>query len=124
MADLCRLVLTKNLFIFDKTNYLQIHDTAMGTRMAPSYANLLIGKPEREFQWTQDKIPRVWWRYTDNIFAIWAHGEPALQVFILNLNRHHPTIKFTASWDSCHPHHCKISIPYSQALRLRRVCSE
>ena len=24
--------------------------------------------------------------------------------------------------DSCHPHHCKISIPYSQALYLRLTC--
>jgi len=25
---------------------------------------------------------------------------------------------------SCHPRHCKTAIPYSQALRLRRICSE
>jgi hypothetical protein len=24
---------------------------------------------------------------------------------------------------SCHPHHCKAAIPYSQALRIRRICS-
>ena len=36
-TDLCqliRLVLMKNLFVFDETNYLQVHGTAMGTRMA------------------------------------------------------------------------------------------
>ena len=33
-------------------------------------------------------------------FAIWAHGETSLRVVIENLNRHHPTIKFTASWSA------------------------
>ena len=70
----------------------------MGTFMALSHANLFMGKFEREFLLTQDKIPRVWWRYIDDIFAIWAHGEPSLLVFTKNLNLHHPTIKFTALW--------------------------
>ena len=26
--------------------------------------------------------------------------------------------------DSCHPKHCKASIPYSQALQLLSICSE
>ena len=27
-------------------------------------------------------------------------------------------------WNSCHPQHCKVSNPYSQALRIRRICSQ
>ena len=102
-TDLCRLirlVLTKNSFIFNETNYLQLHGTAMGTRMAPSYATLLMGKLEREFLQTKDKIPRVWWRYIDDIFAIWEQGEPSLRVFIENINPHRSTIKFTALWSA------------------------
>ena len=92
LCQLIRLVLTKNSFVFNKMNYLQVHRTAMGPRMAPSYANLFMGKLEREFLQTQDKMPRVWWRYIDDIFAIWDHGEPTLRVFIKkNINRHHST---------------------------------
>ena len=134
--------------------YLQVHGTTMGTRTAPSYANLFMGKLERELLQTQEKIPRVWWRCIDDTFTIWDHGEPALRVFIKNINRDQPTIKFTALWlaeevtflntkvylrdgqigsdlhvkhtdihqylrmDSCHPQHCKSSIPYSEVLRL------
>ena len=42
--------------------------------------------------------PLVWWRCIDDIFAIWTHGEPSLGKFLSNLNSHHMTIKFTASW--------------------------
>ena len=39
-ADLChlvRLLLTMNCFLFNKNHYLQVHGTAMGTPMEPSY---------------------------------------------------------------------------------------
>ena len=34
-------VLKHNLFVFDDEQYLQINGTAMGTKMAPTYANIL-----------------------------------------------------------------------------------
>ena len=98
-AELChlvRLTLTINCFFFGENHYLQDHGTAMGSRMAPSYANLFMGKLERKFLLTQDLKPRVWWRFIDDIFAIWTHGEQSLLRFIESLNRHHTTIKFTA----------------------------
>ena len=91
------VALTKNSFVLNKSNYLQIQSTAMGTRTAPSYANLFMRKLEREFLQTQDKVPRVWWRYIDDLFDIWAHGKSLLRVFIKDLTSHHPTIKFTGS---------------------------
>ena len=79
----------KNSFVFNETNYLQVHGTAMGTRtMAPSYANVFMGKLERKFLQTQDRIPRVWWRYIDDTFAIWDHGEP----YVTMVNHLHGTI--------------------------------
>ena len=72
----------------------------MGTHTAPLYTNLFMGKLEQELLQTQNKKPRVWWRYTDDIFAIWTHGERSLQTFLESLTRHHPTIKFTATWSA------------------------
>ena len=70
----------------------------MGTQMAPSFAKLFMGKFELQFLQTQDKVPLVWWRYIDNVFAIWTHGVPCLNAFLWELNNHHTTIKFTADW--------------------------
>ena len=38
--------LTHNTFTFNRPHYQQINGTAMGTKMAPSYANLFMGKFE------------------------------------------------------------------------------
>ena len=112
----------------------------------------------RLLTWTHSR-PCVWWRYIDDVFAIWQHGQEALDIFLEQINNFHPTIKFTSehstksvafldttvilegnvihtdlhtkptdthqylSPNSCHPRHCTLSIPYSQGLRLRRICS-
>ena len=41
------MVLKKNNFTFNGDHYLQINGTAMGTKMAPSYANIFMGKLEK-----------------------------------------------------------------------------
>ncbi|XP_071950811.1 uncharacterized protein [Antedon mediterranea] len=45
----------------------------------------------------QPNIPLVWFRYIDDIFIIWTHGEDNLGSFLLNINSAHPIIKFTAT---------------------------
>ena len=39
ICDLIRMIITMNNFSFNNEHYLQKHETAMKTRMAPSYAN-------------------------------------------------------------------------------------
>ena len=131
----------------------------MGTKMAPSYANLFMGNFEQKALAAATHSPLIWWRYIDDIFLLWTHGEEKLNDFITYLNNLHPTIKFTSSFSyneipfldakvmllngrletdlyvkptdkhqyllksSCHPSHTKQSIPFSMALRLRRICS-
>jgi hypothetical protein len=42
------LVLKYNNFTFDGNHYLQINGTAMGTKMALSYANIFMGDLEEQ----------------------------------------------------------------------------
>ena len=44
---------------------------------------------------TQDLQPLIWFRYIDDAFFIWTHGEQEIQVFLGNLNEFHTKIKFT-----------------------------
>ena len=72
----------------------------MGTRMAPSYTNLFMGNLERKILEKVDKRPDIWWRYIDDVFAIWPHGEERLIEFIEQINNGHSKIQFTAEWSN------------------------
>ena len=62
-TSICRLlwlVLSKNNFQFNGKHYLQISGTAMGTRVAPTYANLFMSDFEDNFVYTYTNQPLVW----------------------------------------------------------------
>jgi hypothetical protein len=42
LVEMLTLVLKNNNFTFDRNHYLQINGTAMGTKIAPSYANIFM----------------------------------------------------------------------------------
>ena len=134
--------------------------TAIGTKFAPQYAILFMGQFEEGAINGYALKPWVWWRYIDDVFLIWEHGEDEFRKFMEYLNSIDPNIKFTHKcsdeciefldvlvkkdgnvlftdlfvketdshqflhFDSCHPYHTKKAIPYSQALRMRRICSD
>jgi len=89
--------MTKTYFQFNGKFYKQMSGTSMGTKCAPSYAILFMGKLEENFLRTQRFQPHIWWRYIDDIFMIWPHGPEKLDAFILGLNNYHPSIKFTVT---------------------------
>ena len=160
IVDFAEFVLKNNNFEFNGKHYVQKLGTAIGTRMAPSYANIFMDRLERQLISQAVIKPHTWWRFIDDIFIIWTEGEESLRTFIEYLNKAHRTIKFTYQWSyeevpfldvrvinnhgkvetdvyikptdshqylhrsSCHPMACKKSIPYAQALRLRRICSK
>ena len=72
----------------------------MGTKLAPSYANLFMSKFEQAHVYTYHLQPTLWKRFIDDIFLIWPHGMDSLIEFIQYLNTVHSTIKFTSAISS------------------------
>ncbi|KAJ8949459.1 hypothetical protein NQ318_007560 [Aromia moschata] len=72
--------------------YFQQHvGTAMGNSLSPFIANLFMSKFETE---VKDKF-EVWFRYVDDIFAVFDTKAMSLDNFVAKLNNRFPTIKFT-----------------------------
>ena len=97
LRQLFEIVLKCNVFRFDGQIYEQIQGTAMGTKMAPSYANLFMDRFERAFLAQEPTQPLVWKRYIDNILCIWIGTRSELEGFLDRLNKAHWTLKFTWS---------------------------
>ena len=98
VTTLLHEVLTKNTFEFNGTNYLQIGGTAMGTKLAPSYANIFMGDLETKTLESYENKPLLWVRFIDDIFCIWTHGEEELKKFHEHLNSFHESIKYTLEY--------------------------
>ena len=98
IVELAALVLSNNNFEFNGENYLQKLGTAIGTRMAPSYANLFMDRLERSLLDGYHTKPYTWFRFIDDIFMVWTAGEEELKNFLEYLNSAHDTIKFTWEW--------------------------
>ena len=84
--------------MFLDINFLQVQGTAMGTKMAPSYANLFMSDLEDRLLSSAPQRPLVRWRFIDDIFCIWCGGQDSLDEFINYINSCHATIKFTANY--------------------------
>ena len=100
LVDLASLVLKNNVFEHNGKIYRQKQGTAMGTKFAPPYAITFMGEFEENALANFELKPFVWWRYIDDIFMVWQHGEEELLKFIEYLNSIHPTLKFTYSYSA------------------------
>ena len=92
VLSFAELVLNSNNFEFNGRHYLQKRGTAIGTRIAPSYSNIITDRLERRLIRNAEVKPRIWWRYIDDIFIAWTEGEEKLKEFIDYINNAHDTI--------------------------------
>ena len=60
IIELLEVVLTNNHFEFSGTFYHQVSGTAIGTKLAPSYANLFMRKFEEKYVYTYPLQPILW----------------------------------------------------------------
>ena len=99
---LLELVLKYNIFEFNQELFVQMIGTAMGTRPAPSYANIFMARVidpkilETAFSFGDGVYPiRFLKRFLDDIFLIFIGSIEKLHSFLSEINNIHPSIKFT-----------------------------
>ena len=68
----------------------------MGTKMAVAFANIFMSAVETDIINKSKTKPLERKRYIDDIFSLWDATKEEIDLFILEANRHHTTIKFTA----------------------------
>ncbi|CAJ0960434.1 unnamed protein product [Ranitomeya imitator] len=98
--ELLNLVLGENYFLFEDDFYVQICGTAMGSNVAPAYANLYMDRFERDFIYPNtlfQQYARQWYRYIDDIFCIWQGDHSSLTAFYNTINEIRPELKFSIS---------------------------
>ena len=102
ITRLMEILLKYNIFEFDRVLYQQIIGTAMGSRPAPTYANIFMARKmdnkiiELITQYSDSNINISFMkRFLDDIFSVFIGSSSNLHKFIEDLNKVHPTIKFT-----------------------------
>ena len=64
--------------------------------------------------------PWVWWRFLDDVWFIWLHGEDKLQDFFDYVNSYHSTIKYTWEWSKIELSYLDVKIKLFEG----RLCAD
>ena len=89
-----QLVLENNNFSLGTSeHYIQVNGTAIGSKLGRNYACTYLGKWETLLLNLSELKPFVYFRYIDDIFGIWLHGEESLRSFYHLANNLHSQIK-------------------------------
>ena len=107
LIDLLDLVLTLNISEFDKKLFLQLIGTATGTDAAPTYANIFMASVDKwleecSFMDNEDLFKGFiifLKRFIDDYLIFWSGSEDDFKLFMIKINKIHPTIKFTSSYN-------------------------
>ena len=83
---MAEFVLKNKYFEFNEKLCKQISGTTTGTEFAPTSFHISFA--------TQQLQPFIWLRYIDDIFFIQTQGKEQCNLFLKDLNKFHPNMKF------------------------------
>ena len=100
---LLEIILKFNIFEFDKQLFIQVIGTAMGAVPAVSYANIFMAynidpniiKAAEQLKINEENPIKFMKRFLDDIILVWRGSCELLHKFVTELNKLHPSIKFT-----------------------------
>jgi hypothetical protein len=96
---LLSLVLNNNIFTFNDEYYKQINGTAMGTIMAPTYANCYLKSKEENGlkHWLQPDHPnlKIYKRYIDDILCIFDNTSNQLPRLLKDMKKAYSPLELT-----------------------------
>ena len=78
MTELVEVVSKNNIFEFDENTFKQKRGTAIVTKFVALYTILVMADFNQKMLESFEKKPMFWWRFIDDIFFIWEHGEESL----------------------------------------------
>ncbi|XP_044129795.1 uncharacterized protein LOC122923137 [Bufo gargarizans] len=93
-------ILKHNYFTFNNIFYLQTQGTAMGTKFAPSYANLFMGMFEDKIGFLSHPNIKFYRRFIEDIIFIWKGDSAKLCKFIEELNSNDWNLTFTLEFSA------------------------
>ena len=101
LMDLLKATINGNIFEFDDQLYRQCIGTAMGTRIAPTYACLYMSyfESEKILSTWPGTPPKMFKRYIDDCFFVWTSSVEELKEFINHMNSQSNFIKFTSEYN-------------------------
>jgi hypothetical protein len=94
LLALFRHVLTSTYFCFEGQFYKQTDGVAMGSPLSPVVASFFMEDFEKRAIEQATHKPTCWFRYVDDTFVIWKHGQEKLTEFLNQLNGLHNNIQF------------------------------
>jgi hypothetical protein len=104
LETLLNLVLKNNIFKFDDEDFVQINGTAMGTIMAPTYANVFLKHKEEKNLLNPLLNPylknlKLFKRYIDDILIIYENADNSVIDFLKILKKTFEPLELTIKID-------------------------